>query len=45
MVNNALDDELQKSVGIYFRLNEKQMNTILAEVFSAVAPGKKWLLK
>ncbi len=45
MDNNALDYEVAKSVGIYFRLNEKQMNTILAEVFSAVASWKQLATK
>lgn len=45
MKNNALDDELAKNVGIYFRLNEKQMNTILAVVFSAAASWKQLATK
>ncbi len=35
--NNILDIELAKSVGPYFRLDEKGMNTILEEVKSAVS--------
>ena len=35
--NNILDIELAKSVGSYFRLDEKGMNTILEEVKSAVS--------
>jgi serine/threonine-protein kinase HipA len=45
MDNNALSYELAKSVGIYFRLNEKQMNTILDEVFTAVASWKEIAIK
>ena len=41
MDNNALNYELAKSVGIYFRLDENQMNTILDEVFTAVASWKE----
>jgi len=37
MDNNALDLEVVKSVGDFFRLDENQMNTIIAEVHSAVA--------
>lgn len=40
MDNNALDYELAKSVGIYFRLDENQMNTILTEVLEAVSQWK-----
>ena len=39
MDNNALDFDLAKSVGTYFRLTEKQMDNIIKEVFSAV---KNW---
>lgn len=39
MVNNVLDFELAKSVGIYFRLAEKEMNQIIDEVKTAVS---KW---
>lgn len=45
MDNNALDYDLAKSVGMYFRLNEKQMNTILDEVFAAVASWKEMATK
>lgn len=34
--NNALDFEIAKSVGEYFRLDEKQMGKILKEVVEAV---------
>ncbi|WP_316750078.1 HipA domain-containing protein [Pedobacter gandavensis] len=34
--NNSLDFELAKSVGIYFQLNEEQMNIIIQEVIFAV---------
>jgi serine/threonine-protein kinase HipA len=37
MDNNALDLEVVKSVGDFFRLDENQMNTIITEVHSAVA--------
>ncbi|SUJ30585.1 Uncharacterized protein related to capsule biosynthesis enzymes [Sphingobacterium spiritivorum] len=36
MHNNALDFGLAKSVGEYFRLNDSQMNSIIAEVLTAV---------
>ncbi|MDR2269453.1 MAG: type II toxin-antitoxin system HipA family toxin [Sphingobacterium sp.] len=39
MHNNALDYDLAKSVGEYFRLNDSQMNNIIAEVLASV---KKW---
>lgn len=39
MHNNALDFELAKSVGEYFRLNENQMNNIIEEVLISV---KEW---
>lgn len=39
MENNALDYQLAKSVGAYFRLNEKQMDDILQEVLESV---KRW---
>jgi serine/threonine-protein kinase HipA len=45
MDNNALDYDLAKSVGIYFRLDENQMNTILEEVFTAVASWKEMAIK
>ena len=41
MDNNALDLELAKSVGIYFRLNETEMNRIIDEVRSSVSGWKK----
>lgn len=40
MENNALDFELAKSVGKYFRLDEKQMETILDEVMMSVGNWK-----
>jgi serine/threonine-protein kinase HipA len=45
MDNNALDYDLAKSVGIYFRLDENQMNAILDEVFTAVASWKEMAIK
>src|SRR5690554_4236981 len=36
MEDNALDFELAKSVGAYFRLNEAEMDTILSEVSGVV---------
>ena len=45
MDNNALDYDLAKSVGIYFRLDENQMNSILEEVFAAVTSWKEIALK
>jgi len=45
MDNNALDYDLAKSVGIYFRLDENQMSTILDEVFRAIAPWKEMATK
>lgn len=41
MDNNALDYELAKSVGEYFRLGEKDMNLILDEVLEAVSHWKR----
>lgn len=41
MDNNALDLELAKSVGIYFRLNENEMNRIIDEVSSSVSNWQK----
>src|SRR5690606_24380178 len=38
--NNALNYDLAKSVGMYFRLNDNQMNRILDEVLTAVKPWK-----
>ena len=37
MDRNFLDVEIAKSVGAYFRLAEKEMNTIIAQVKSSVA--------
>jgi len=39
--NNELDFELAKSVGEYFQLSEREMNTILKEVKTAVATWKQ----
>ncbi|MGH2643072.1 MAG: type II toxin-antitoxin system HipA family toxin [Chitinophagaceae bacterium] len=41
MDNNALDYDLAKSVGKYFRLNEKEMYKIMNEVKTKVAGWKK----
>ena len=41
MDNNALDIELAKGVGVYFRLSEKEMRTIIDEVKSSVTAWKK----
>ncbi|MEZ4970890.1 MAG: HipA domain-containing protein [Flavobacteriaceae bacterium] len=41
MDNNALDLELAKRVGEYFRLDEKQMDTIIEEVMASVSQWKK----
>ncbi len=38
--NNALDFELAKGVGIYFRLNETEMNSIISEITKAVSNWK-----
>jgi serine/threonine-protein kinase HipA len=38
--NNALDFELAKTVGEYFRLNKKQMETIIQEVLQATSNWK-----
>ena len=40
MDNNALDYELARSVGEYFRLNNEQMDKIIKEVISAVQTWK-----
>ena len=40
MDDNALDFDLAKSVGIYFRLSESEMETILDEVLSVVGNWK-----
>ena len=45
MDNNALDYELAKNVGICFRLDENQMNTILNEVLEAVSQWKETATK
>lgn len=39
--NNTLNLELAQSVGIYFRLSEKEMKTIINEVRSSVTAWKK----
>ncbi|MBP6447527.1 MAG: type II toxin-antitoxin system HipA family toxin [Saprospiraceae bacterium] len=39
-IDNALDFDLAKSVGVYFRLNEDQMNQIINEVKGAVSQWK-----
>jgi len=41
MDNNALDLELAKRVGVYFRLNENEMNRIIDEVRSSVSGWQK----
>lgn len=41
MDNNTLDLELVKNVGMYFRLREKEMNTIVDEVKSAITNWQK----
>lgn len=41
MDNNALDYELVKSVGVYFRLSNKEMDTIISEVKKTVSSWKK----
>ena len=41
MDSNALDLELVKSVGEYFRLNNEQMDAIIEEVLDAVSQWKK----
>lgn len=40
MNNNALDFDLAKSVGEYFKLNNEQMNIIINEVLQAVSEWK-----
>lgn len=40
MDDNALDFDLAKSVGEYFRLSESEMETIFSEVFAAVKDWK-----
>ncbi len=41
MDNNALDLELAKSVGEYFRLDKKQMDVIIEEVLDSIRQWKK----
>ena len=41
MDNNALDLEQAKSVGEYFRLDDKKMDTIIEEVMASVSQWKK----
>jgi len=41
MDSNAMDIALAKSVGLYFRLSEKEMDEIMDEVLSAVADWQK----
>ena len=41
MDNNALDLELAKSVGEYFRLDNKQMDIIIEEVMASASQWKK----
>ncbi|MCM4164570.1 MULTISPECIES: type II toxin-antitoxin system HipA family toxin [unclassified Arenibacter] len=41
MENNVLDLELAKRVGEYFRLDDKQMDTIIEEVMASVSQWKK----
>lgn len=41
MDNNALDFDLARSVGEYFRLNEKEMDRILQEATHSVSNWKK----
>jgi serine/threonine-protein kinase HipA len=40
MDNNALDWDLAKSVGEYFRLNKNQMDVIIKEVLNSVSQWK-----
>ena len=39
--NNSLDLELAKSVGVYFRLGEEEMNLIIKKIKSSVANWQK----
>lgn len=39
--NNALNFELAKTVGVYFRLDENQMNAIINEVLESVSKWKE----
>jgi len=41
MDNNALDIDLAKSVGVYFRLNEKEMDSIIDQVKTVVSGWQK----
>lgn len=41
MENNSLDLELAKSVGEYFRLDDKQIDSIIKEVLNSVAQWKR----
>lgn len=43
--DNALDFDLAKSVGVYFRLNEGQMDIIINEVKTAVSQWKEFANK
>jgi len=45
MDKNALDYNVAKNVGIYFRLNETQMNTIIEQVLSAISCWKEEAIK
>jgi hypothetical protein len=40
--NNALEYDLAKSVGIFFRLEEKKMNLIIDEIKATVSSWKKY---
>jgi len=39
--NNALNFELAKTVGVYFRLDENQMNAIINEVLESISKWKE----
>lgn len=41
MNSNALEIDLAKSVGVYFRLDNKEMDTILSEVYSSISGWQK----
>ena len=43
--SNALDFELAKSVGMYFRLNEKEMDDIIQQVLNVVRGWRKYASK
>ena len=45
MDDNSLNYDLAKKVGMYFRLNEKQMDTIIKQVLSAVGSWKNLAIK